>query len=149
MKSINTVGLSFIIFLFSLLCQGEVWSARLYPEKLYQTAWCSANNGNAEVPLYDKSRVDCILPEYAIEFDFANKWSEAVGQSLYYGYMTRKKPGIVLIMEQEQKDKAYLNRLNKIATLYGITVWIMRPSDLENPHYPNNFNNINKKADSR
>ena len=36
---------------------------------------------------------------YAVEFDFAEKWAEAVGQALYYALKTGKKPAVVLIME--------------------------------------------------
>lgn len=109
----------------------EAYAARLYPEKRYQEAWCSKYGGVTEVITSDKVRVDCILPSYAIEFDFTNKWSEAIGQSLYYGYITQKKAGIVLILEDSAKDMVYLNRLNKIAKLYGITVWVMTPMDLK------------------
>lgn len=105
-------------------------AARLYHEKQYQSVWCAQNGGVAEVVLFDNTRVDCILPEYAIEFDFANKWSEAVGQSLYYSYVTKKKAGIVLIIEDKRRDIKYLSRLNKIAECYGITVWTMTPDDL-------------------
>lgn len=101
--------------------------AHLYPEKTYQTVWCEQQGGQAEVSLYDRTRVDCVLPEYAIEFDFANKWSEAIGQSLYYSYITKKKAGIVLIIENKARDLKYLNRLSKVADLHGITVWTIEP----------------------
>lgn len=117
--------------LFCLNCALKVDAARLYPEKQYQTVWCSQNGGVEEVVLQDNTRVDCVLPKYAIEFDFANKWSEAVGQSLYYACLAQKAPGIVLIMENYQKDIKYLSRLRRIAGIYGITVWTMSPEDLK------------------
>src|SRR5574344_654377 len=83
------------------------------PEKYYQTLWCNANNGKAEVILSDKTRVDCVTNDYAIEFDFAKKWAESIGQALYYGEKTGKQAGVVLIMSRN--DKRYLNRLKTVA----------------------------------
>ncbi|MFH1027609.1 MAG: hypothetical protein V1791_06370 [Pseudomonadota bacterium] len=37
---------------------------------------------------------------YAVEVEYAHKWAEAIGQSLYYSRMTGKKPGVVLIMRE-------------------------------------------------
>ena len=95
-------------------------------EATYRDAWCSANNGTAEVINDDRTRVDCVTSEYAIEFDYANKWYEAVGQSLHYGIKTGKKPGIVLILKNE-KDQKYVNRLNATIQNYSlpITVWVI------------------------
>lgn len=110
--------------LLSLTCN-KCFGLRAYQEKIYQKAWCLAQGGLTEVLLPDKTRVDCVLPDYAIEFDFADKWAEAIGQSLYYAHMTNKIPGIVLIMENEAKDCKYLNRLQKVASKYGIRLWVI------------------------
>ena len=48
---------------------------------------------------------------HAIEFDFGDHWSEAVGQSAYYAIQTEKKAGIVLILVT-MKDQKYWIRLN-------------------------------------
>ena len=80
-------------------------------------------NGQIEYRLQDKTRVDCLTATYAIEFDFATKWAEAIGQSLHYGAMTNHKSGVVLIMENKAKDIKYLKRLNKVAIDHNITVW--------------------------
>ena len=106
-------------------------SARLYPEKVYQEYWCKKYGGYSEVKLVDETRVDCVLNDYAIEFDFANKWSESIGQSLYYSISLNKKAGVVLIIENYQKDKRYLTRLLKVANLNNITVWTITPNDLK------------------
>ena len=68
---------------------------------------------------------------YAIEFDFAKKWAEAVGQSLYYAEVLQKNPGIVLISENGEKDQKFIKRLNSIAEKFGITVWIIKPEELK------------------
>ena len=101
-----------------------------YLEKEYQKHWCSINKGSVEVRLQDNTRIDCLTDEYAIEFDFALKWAESIGQALYYSHCTGKKAGVVLIMENGQKDEKYLARLNAVAKRYGITVWTMSPADM-------------------
>lgn len=101
-------------------------------EKEYQTEWCNANNGEMEVILDDDARVDCVTSTHAIEFDFAPKWNEAIGQALYYGIATNKKAGIVLILEHEANDTKFLNRVNTVAKEHNITVWTMTPEDLCN-----------------
>lgn len=78
-------------------------------EKDYQRPWCEAHMGRLEVVLDDKARVDCLTPTHAVEFDFAKKWAEAVGQALYYAEKTGHRAGIVLIVGP--KDGRYVNRL--------------------------------------
>jgi len=99
-------------------------------EKEYQAKWCNECGGVIEHILPDKTRVDCLLDDYAIEFDFAYKWAESIGQALYYGIMTNRKPGVVLILEHPVKDQRYLNRLLGVAHKYDIRVWVMNPEDL-------------------
>lgn len=100
-----------------------------HKEKEYQKFWCAQHNGEIEYVLDDKTRVDCLTDDYAIEFDFAYKWAEAVGQALYYAAKTSKKPGIVIIIEKE-KDKRNLKRLEILTDKYNIKLWTMTPSDL-------------------
>ena len=119
-----------LLLLVLLLTIGKCFAAHQYLEKEYQQKWCSYNNGVTEYRLNDKTRIDCLTQDYAIEFDFANKWTEAIGQSLYYSLCTNKKAGIVLIIENEQKDIKYLNRLNEVAKKYNIKIWTITPQDL-------------------
>ena len=65
----------------------------------------------------DKARVDCLLPDMAVEFDFAPKWAECIGQALYYGKRTNRTPACVLIIERPIKDRIYLRRLR--TTVYN------------------------------
>ena len=103
----------------------------LHKEKEYQRAWCTAHHGHDEVVLVDKTRIDCLTDTHAIEFDFASKWAESIGQALYYAQATNKKAGIVLIVENGQKDEKYIKRLCTVAERYNITVWLIYPEDLE------------------
>ena len=72
--------------------------------------------------LKDGTRVDCLTSTHAIEVDFANKWAESIGQSLFYAEMTGKKPGVYLIIESD-RDYRYLKRLKLVAKKYGITIF--------------------------
>jgi len=70
-----------------------VQAKRLHFEKEYQQVWCSCESGEIEVRLSDRTRIDCLTAQYAIEFDFASKWAEAIGQSLHYASQTGKQAG--------------------------------------------------------
>ena len=102
-------------------------AAHLRYEREYQAEWCSAVGGETEHRLPDGTRVDCLTDVYAIEFDFASKWAESIGQSLYYGICTDRKPDVVLILEKES-DARYLPRIETVAEEHGITVWITGPA---------------------
>ena len=84
----------------------------------------------AEYKLPDKTRIDCLTPTHAIEFDFSKKWAEAIGQSLYYALITQRQPGIVLILEDKTNEQRYLQRLLTVAKRYGIDVWVMSPESM-------------------
>lgn len=115
--------------LLLLLCLLPSWcsvgqAAHLHPEKTYQKSWCAAVRGETEHVLPDDTRVDCLTEEYAIEFDFCQKWAEAIGQALYYAIRTGRKPGIVLILEDES-DRC-VGRLEVVARRAGIRIWLLR-----------------------
>lgn len=98
------------------------------PERYYQQAWCANAHGRTEVVLSDRTRVDCLTDTHAIEFDFARKWSEAIGQSLGYAIETNKRAGIVLIVESNKEYKHWI-KLNSIIDYYKLPIdtWILKP----------------------
>ena len=102
------------------------WKAVYHPhnELSYQHAYCSMHNGIEEYELPDKTRIDCLTDEYAIEFDFANKWAESIGQALHYGIQSGKKSKVVLILDSKYKQQqmVYVERIKKIGQAYGIEV---------------------------
>ena len=69
--------------------------------------------------------MDCLTKDYALEFDFAHKWAESVGQSLYYSIMTKRQPGVVLILTKFT-DIIYLKRLEAIANKEGIKIFVVK-----------------------
>jgi hypothetical protein len=118
----KTVLIFIIIFLFPALLMAK----REHPERWYQEQWCTAHEGQVEVTLQDGTRCDCATDTHAIEFDFGNNWAEAVGQSAYYSLQTKKKPGVVLILET-MKDRKYWIRLNTTIKHFNLPIdtWIV------------------------
>lgn len=120
-----------ILIILPLCAFAQTPKNHKYFEKDYQKVWCDSHCGTTEVILSDRARVDCVTATHAIEFDFAPKWAESIGQALYYGYALNKKPGIVLIIENADKDQKYINRVKSVAEIYGITLWTMTPDAMK------------------
>lgn len=87
-------------------------------ESSYQHAWCSMHNGVEEYKNKDCTRVDCLTETHAVEFDFANKWAESIGQALHYQRMTGRKAKIVLILENPKREMIYYKRVESLGKLY-------------------------------
>ena len=115
----------YIILLLLVYFCTPCFADRLHPEKWYQDKWCKEYKGQTEVVLLDNTRCDCITETHAIEFDFGNKWAEAIGQALHYGLQTGKRPGIVLILESPN-DQRYWIRLNSIIKHYKLPIDSMK-----------------------
>jgi len=110
----------FSIALMLVIAGCSKTTIKKHNERYYQTKLCNNLDGDMEYTLKDRTRVDCLTDEYAIEVDFAKKWAESIGQSLYYAEMTGKKPAIGLIVGE--KDTRYLRRLKIIADKFDISV---------------------------
>ena len=107
-----------------------VEAKRLHHEVEYQKYWCNKHNGILEYELDDKTRVDCLTEDLAVEVDFANKWAECIGQALYYGLRTNKQPTCLLIIENMGNDLKYLKRLKCTATYNNIKTLTVTPNQL-------------------
>lgn len=92
-------------------------------EDSYNEKFCKLQGGITEL-----KRIDCVTDVYAIEVDRAKKWREAIGQSLQYAYLSKKKPGIALITSKSQKDEEYLKLLNEVIKYsdLDIRVWVIQ-----------------------
>ena len=101
-----------------------------HSESSYQHAWCSMHNGIEEYENKDFTRIDCLTQYHAVEFDFANKWAESIGQALHYEYMTGKKGMVVLILENPQKQIVYFNRVKALSKKYNFDVEYITPAIL-------------------
>ena len=82
-------------------------------ESYYVNQWCTSDFGRKEAILWDLTRVDCLAKDYAVEFDFAKKWAESIGQALYYSKMTGKKPAVAIIIKNPE-ERIYINRIKKV-----------------------------------
>lgn len=116
------------VFLALTLLPNCTWAKHKHQERWYQEQWCSTGGGQLEFLLPDQTRVDCLTDIHAVEHDFAPKWAEAIGQSLYYSAVTGKRAGVVLIMEQSS-DQRYLERLRLAIeqNQLPVDVWTMQP----------------------
>ena len=112
------LSLSFLLLL-------SLQAKNLHKEKVYQEHFCKEFGGITEYRLKDKTRVDCLIDTHAIEVDFAKKWAESIGQSLYYASQTSRKPAVLLIMEDEKRDEKYLKRLKNVSLTHNIDVWVI------------------------
>ena len=104
-----------------------------YREADYVDYACPKLNGVIEFSLDDGSRVDCETDTHSIEFDFAKKWAEAIGQALYYSSKTGKKAGIFLIIVKK-RDWNNLEKITRVIKTQGIDVkiWTISQEDLTN-----------------
>jgi hypothetical protein len=107
----GVVGLVFSLSHLSGMGTADA-GGRQRPEAWYQRQFC--RDGITEHRTPDGCRVDCLLQHYAIEVEFASKWPEAVGQSLYYAQRTGRQAGIVLIIEKPSRDEIHLQRLRQL-----------------------------------
>lgn len=136
----NNLGIKFIGFFITFLMFASgifYFSLNYVPKTLYEeqimlpkmkeayyvNQWCRDDFGKREFILWDNTRVDCLTKDYAIEFDFAHKWAESIGQSLYYSKMTGKKPAVALILT-DLKDYRYVKRVERLDN--GIKIFLIR-----------------------
>ena len=110
-----------IIFIIIFLNTAAVKASTQHPEKWYQIVWCLANKGEMEAKMRDNSRVDCLTNEYAVEVEFASKWPEALGQSLHYALLSKRKPGIALIIKTA-KDLRHWHALRLAVKSYNLPI---------------------------
>lgn len=125
-----------IVFLLSLIAtvsysQKVEYEKKTVVERYYQNGFATIMHGQQEVILKDLTRVDIVTDTFAIEVDFAKKWAESIGQSLHYGLVLNKKPGILLLVDGHKDDK-YINILMDVAIKHDITVWVM---DINNDNW--------------
>jgi len=109
--------ITFVLFSVSMFSQTR------QRESYYQAEFAKVLNGETEVVLPDRTRVDIVTDKYAIEVDFGYKWAESIGQALYYEKILDKKAGVLLVLEGKEEER-FLNRLMTVAVEHGIRVWV-------------------------
>jgi hypothetical protein len=117
-------------FEYSYTSTGYKYVKHKHSESSYQHAWCSAHNGIEEFENKDHTRVDCLTDTHAVEFDFANKWAESIGQAEHYALKTGKKGKVVLILEKPKKEMVYFNRVLELGKIHNFDVEYVTPEIL-------------------
>ncbi len=110
--------------LLLLALASSLSAARLNTESYYQKIAAEKYNGQTEVSMPDGTRCDIITETHAIEVDFADKWGEAIGQSLNYAFQSNKRAGILLILEKESDEK-HLIRVNSIVKHFDLPIDVL------------------------
>ena len=123
------IPIKLLLLILTVLPISGCFGGRSLHEKDYQRYWCDKHTGELEYRLPDGTRVDCLIKDYAVEIEYAQKWAEAIGQALYYAKITGRKPGVVLVM-REHGDERFARRLREVASQEKIKVWSIRPHDL-------------------
>jgi len=100
---------------FMLLCTPAFGQT----ERECQRVIHSQIGGVMEYRLDDGTRVDILLRARAIEIDWANKWAEGVGQSIYYSVRTNRPPVVILLA----KDGNWM-RYTKRVEACGVECWV-------------------------
>lgn len=126
MRLINPVSATLlawaiVLLVFALLGNCARADEHLHSEKFYQQRECIERWGMTPDKMEFKvpndptpsspARIDCLLPNHAVEFDFGDKWGECVGQALNYAGKTNKAPACALIIENEAREWQYIVRL--------------------------------------
>jgi len=77
-------------------------------------------NAKVEVKLWDHTRVDLLNDTHAYEVDWVRKYAEGVGQALYYGVVTNKKPALILLVRDLVKESRYIYRAQTVCARAGV-----------------------------
>ena len=83
-------------------------------------------DAKTEVRQWDGTRIDMLTKTEAIEVDYAPKWADAIGQSLYYAEVSGKSPAIVLLVRDMRKDAKYVYRCQTVCAKWRIKLYTER-----------------------
>lgn len=70
----------------------------------------------------DGSRVDILTAEVAFEVDYAPKYAEGIGQSLFYGLATNRRPGLILLIKDFESERRFYLRALAVCSKYDIVL---------------------------
>lgn len=93
-------------------------------ESDYQKIAAELLNGKTEVVLSDRTRIDIVTDDQAIEVDWSYKWAEGIGQALYYSSRTNKEPGLILIVKDIEKEQKYVDRVKTVIKVKSLRIFL-------------------------
>lgn len=103
--------MKYLLLIFILLNSTSIVGQILnYSEKQIVDYIQSLIGGEREVTV-KSGRIDLVHNKVAFEIEWANKWKESIGQSLWYAQQSNNEPGIILLLRDE-KDYKYFIQLN-------------------------------------
>lgn len=107
----GNIVLAALAIMIGLMVWATIASASDTParkhEAHYVDVWCNSAGGDKEYVLPDRTRVDCLLDDFAVEFDWSFKWAECIGQASFYGEMTSRTSACVLIQHRADARKSF------------------------------------------
>lgn len=88
--------------------------------------WCADRQGQAEAVLYGGGRADCLTDSHAVEVERAARWTEGLGQALWYSVLADRRAGLALIVDADD-DWRYWVRLGSVVEARSLPVdlWII------------------------
>jgi hypothetical protein len=100
------------------------------PEKLNELAWArrvhfTLQPSQREFRLWDGTRVDLLTPHHAIEVEWASKWSQSFGQTVYYAENTQVEPAVILLVNDLDAEQHYVNRARVVGARLKIPIWLV------------------------
>jgi hypothetical protein len=87
----------------------------------YRDNHCGLVKGQTELRNSDGTYTDCYLPDQSIEYDFARKWYECLGQAMHYARLNRNAAVCLLIVEKPT-DQKYVDRADKLVEHFRLPV---------------------------
>ncbi len=81
-------------------------------------------NAKTEVVMWDRTRVDLLNKTHAIEVDWSHKYSEGIGQAIYYAAITGKQPGLILLVKDLSKEQRFIYRAQIACNASGVDMYI-------------------------
>ena len=112
---------------FLLPPPGDPADRRAWRETQWSAHLAEQMGGIAEARTPDGSRVDILTDATAWEVDWCSsgKWSQGIGQALFYGLATNRKPGLILLQKDPTAERRYYLRALAVCGRYGITLRVV------------------------
>ena len=107
------------LLVFALVLLLALFGASVYGADLSEREWTDVIIGEmlarGEDARWGQRTPDGSYPDietdtHAYEVDWCRKWPEGIGQARFYARITRKKPGLILLMGSGERETIYYLR---------------------------------------